>query len=344
MSRVIAVTNLKGGIGKTTTVVNVGAGLALKGVRTLLVDVDAQGNLAMALGVAPRRTLYEAIVDDKLIIECITNARPNLDIIGADESLLAAQPTLSRRPDWIRVLDMALQPVKHSYDVILIDCGASLTVMNINALHAASGVIAPTTLEPLSIRGLDMLIKQLMHIKNGASSVRMIIPTMFDATRQQSADLLEQLRADYGAAVTAPIRAAAQLAESAAAGCTIYEHDPRSSGALDYARLVEHLSKLWNIQPTAAVAARSSESAQPTAPTDAPEPAVVPAMAESAAASAPLEMLAPPSFTPAASNVLPVTCPHCGQPLQRATVAGYRVAYCDHCKYRQQELASGMRR
>src|SRR3954451_4534311 len=88
MGRVIAVSNAKGGIGKTTTVVNIGAGLALKGARVLLVDVDAPGNLALALGVRPRRTLYELLIDDAKAADCITNARPNLDLIAGDEGLL----------------------------------------------------------------------------------------------------------------------------------------------------------------------------------------------------------------------------------------------------------------
>src|SRR3954465_7533529 len=100
MGRVIAVSNAKGGIGKTTTVVNIGAGLALKGARVLLVDVDAQGNLAIALGVKARRTLYEVLIDGAHAVDCIIEARPGLDLLAADDSLLSAQPTISRRADW----------------------------------------------------------------------------------------------------------------------------------------------------------------------------------------------------------------------------------------------------
>src|SRR5690242_2812606 len=109
MGRVIAISNLKGGIGKTTTVVNIGAGLALKGARVLLVDVDAQGNLAMALGIRPRRTLYEVLVDGAQAADCVCAARPNLDLLAADQTLLAAQPIIARRPDWSRVLDQELR-------------------------------------------------------------------------------------------------------------------------------------------------------------------------------------------------------------------------------------------
>src|SRR6185503_7445516 len=115
MGRVIAVSNVKGGIGKTTTVVNIGAGLALKGARVLLVDIDAQGNLAMALGVKPRRTLYEVLIDGARPDACVSQARPNLDLIAADQALLGAQPTIARRPDWSRVLEQGLRPLVDTY-------------------------------------------------------------------------------------------------------------------------------------------------------------------------------------------------------------------------------------
>jgi chromosome partitioning protein len=143
VARVIAVANLKGGIGKTTTVVNVGAGLALKGARVLLVDTDAQGNLAMALGIHPRRTLYDVLVDGAPAERCIVEARPGLDLLPADATLLGAQPIIARRPDWSRVLAQALQPVASTYDFVLIDSAGSLTPLNVNALVCAHDVIAP---------------------------------------------------------------------------------------------------------------------------------------------------------------------------------------------------------
>ena len=146
MGRVIAVSNLKGGIGKTTTVVNVGAGLALKGARVLLVDTDAQGNLSMALGVTPRRTIYEVLVDGAAAGDCVTPARPNLDLLAADHALLGATPEITRRPNWPRVLERALQPVVGEYDFVLVDSGGSLTPLNVNAIMAAGDIIAPTTI------------------------------------------------------------------------------------------------------------------------------------------------------------------------------------------------------
>lgn len=351
MGRVIAVTNLKGGIGKTTTVVNVGAGLALKGAHVLLVDVDAQGNLALALGVKPRRTLYEVLVDGARIGDCITSARPNLDLLAGDDTLLTAQPTIARRPDWTRVLDQVLRPLHKSYDYILVDCGGSLTVLNVNALVASSDVLVPTTVEHLSIKGLELLFKQVVRVKNSTASVRIIVPTMFDPRLRQAGTLLAQLQTNYGALVAPPIRINVRLSEASAEGRTIYEYDPRSRGALDYAQLVEHLAQILGhtapaatLPPPTPPAARAT--AVPAAPPPPPEPVTrVPLPTLSAAATREAQPVAAeqPVVTGAGIS-LQLTCPHCGRTLQRATIAGYRVAFCDHCKYKQQELATGVRR
>src|SRR5690349_3264094 len=180
MGRVIAVANAKGGIGKTTTVVNIGAGLALKGARVLLVDVDPQGNLALALGVRPRRTLYDMLADGVKATECLISARPNLDLLAADASLLSVQPLIARRADWSRALDYSLRPLYADYDFVLIDSGGSLTTLNTNALTCASDVIVPTAIEHFSLKGIDLLYTQVKQVKGNSSSIRLIVPTMFD--------------------------------------------------------------------------------------------------------------------------------------------------------------------
>lgn len=360
MGRIVAVTNLKGGIGKTTTVVNVGAGLALKGARVLLVDIDAQGNLALALGVKPRRTLYEALIDGARAADCVMSARPNLDLLAADESLLSAQPTLSRRPDWSRVLDQTLQPLKRHYDFIFVDCGGSMTVLNVNALMAATDVLVPTTVEHLSIKGIEKLFRQVVSLKSGAASIRVIVPTMFDPRLKQSTALLAQLQATYGALIAPPIRVNVRLSESSAAGQTIYEYDRRSRGALDYAQLVERLSELWAFRQPLPRVPDTVANAQPainggagggsTATQSAPAAVMTVGTPVTPPVSAPVvplehtDLHAEHPVVMGAGHVLQLNCPHCGRPLQRATIAGYRVVYCNHCKYKQQELATGIRR
>lgn len=320
MGRVIAVANAKGGIGKTTTVVNIGAGFALKGARVLLVDVDPQGNLALALGVRPRRTLYNALADGVPAAECISPARPNLDLLACDASLLGVQPIIARRPDWSRALDQCLRPIYGSYDLVLLDSGGSLTTLNTNALACATDVIVPTAIEHFSLKSIDLLFGQVASVKGNTSSVRMIIPTLFDPRVRQSGELLAALKERYRALVAEPIRVNVRLSEASTLGKTIYEYDPRSRGALDYALLVERLSALLSFRPGVRSANGASPPAQP-APPPAPQATAV-------AVAAPA----------------PAGCPHCGRPLQHAVLAGYRIAYCDNCKYKHQALASGPRR
>ena len=329
MGRVIAVSNAKGGIGKTTTVVNIGAGLALKGARVLLVDVDAQGNLALALGVHPRRTLYELLIDGAKAADCVLHARPNLDLIAGDEGLLSVQTIIAKRPDWSRALEHGLRPLINEYDFVLIDSGGSLTTLTTNALNAASDVIVPTAIEHFSLKSIELLFNQIAQIKGNRSCVRMIIPTLFDPRVRQSGELLEQLKERYGALVADPIRVNVRLSEAPTLGQTIYEYDPRSRGAVDYALLVERISTMFGFR---AIPREMARTTPPTSDPPAPEPAAQPA---------------PDRRPPAATNGLfkgPPACPNCGQPLQHATLAGYRVAYCDNCKYKTQTLAQGPRR
>jgi chromosome partitioning protein len=329
MSRVIAVANAKGGIGKTTSVVNIGAGLALKGARVLLVDVDPQGNLTMALGARPRRTLYDVLVDGARAADCLVAARPNLDLLAADAGLLNAQPIIARRPDWARVLDQALRLLVPSYDFVLLDCGGSLTTLNTNALVCASDVIVPTAIEPFSLKSIDLLFEQVAHVKGGSGGVRLIVPTLFDPRMRQSGELLAALKARYGSLVADPIRVNVRLSEAPTLGKTIYEYDPRSRGAVDYALLVERISALFGFRP----ALRTNSTA----------PVPVEPLAELLPVPPLVEPLAEP--LPALRTFgAPAGCPNCGHPLQYATLAGYRVAYCDNCKYKTQTLAAGPRR
>jgi chromosome partitioning protein len=338
MGRVIAISNLKGGIGKTTTVVNLGAGLALKGARVLLVDTDAQGNLSMALGVKPRRTVYEVLVDGAAAADCVTSARPNLDLLAADHALLGATPEITRRPDWPRVLERALRPLVKNYDFVLVDSGGSLTPLNINAIMAAGDIIAPTTVEPFSIKGLELLFSQVSQVKGSTRGIRMIVPTMYDPRVRQSGALLAELHQRYGALVAPPVRVNVRLSESPALGKTIYEYDPRSRGAADYAQVVEYVSRTFGFSPAEQPAqprdqGRATESqSMRVLPTDTPAPEPAPAALRASPA-----LNGPPP-------TLPQHCPNCGRALKYATLAGYRVAYCDNCHYKTQILAGGARR
>ncbi|GIV96595.1 MAG: cobyrinic acid a,c-diamide synthase [Herpetosiphonaceae bacterium] len=314
-SRVIAVTNFKGGIGKTTTTVNVGSGFALKGARVLLVDVDPQGSLAISLGISqPRRTLYDVLVDGRSVEQCLISARPGLDLLAADDTLLVAQQELARRHDWARAIELALRPVVRSYDFVFLDCSASLTVLNASALSCASDIIVPTALEHLALQGLEQLCRNITRIKGTIGSIRMIIPTMVDTRQRQANELLESLKQRFGSLVTEPVRVNVRLSEAPAYGKTIYEYDPRSRGAIEYAALVERLSDLFGWTPPAVPPVQ--------------QPASPPATQQEAPAAASLDQ----------------NCPHCGGPVERMTLAGYKVVFCVKCKWKTSQLITPLSR
>src|SRR5262249_971811 len=206
-------------------------------------------NLAMALGVQPRHTLYEVLVDGAAAADCVFPARPNLDLIAADQALLGVQPIIAQRPDWSRVLEQGLRPLVSAYDFILIDSGGSLTVLNTNALVCASHVLVPTAVEHFSLKSIELLFEHVGRIKGHSGSIRMIIPTLYDPRMRQSLDLLADLRTRYGALVADPVRINVRLSEAPILGRTIYEYDARSRGAADYARLVERVSAVFGFQP-----------------------------------------------------------------------------------------------
>jgi chromosome partitioning protein len=190
----------------------------------------------------------------------------------------------------------------------------------------ASDIIAPTTVEPFSIKGLELLFSQITQVKGSARGIRTIIPTMYDPRARQSSDLLAELHRRYGALMGPPVRVNVRLSEAPAAGRTIYEYDPRSRGAVDYALLVEHISTVFGFQ--------AAKDRRPT--TDDHQDAV-----SAASPSAPNASRLAGAH---ASARPPECCPNCGRPLKFATLAGYRVAYCDHCRYKSQTLVGGPRR
>jgi chromosome partitioning protein len=227
------------------------------------------------------------------------------------------------------VLEQGLRPLLGAYDFILIDSGGSLTMLNTNALMCASDVLVPTAVEHFSLKSIELLFEHVTRLKGHSGSIRMIIPTLYDPRMRQSIDLLTELRARYGALVADPMRVNVRLSEAPTLGRTIYEYDPRSRGAADYAALVERVSDTFGFRPAPRAAAPPPAETRP-APPSLSTP--IPARSATVAAHQP------------ATNGVPNGCPNCGHPLQHATLAGYRVTYCERCKYKTQTLAGGPRR
>jgi chromosome partitioning protein len=241
--RSICVAITKGGTAKTTTAVTIAHGLAMRGHKVLLVDVDSQGQCARALGLPPSVGLAEVIAGDLAPSAAILQARPGLWLLAGGRGLALAKREISRRDvgsEW--ALSEALAPLGGDYETMILDTAPGWDVLTVNALFASGEVLAPVSLEPLALVGLAEFGVSLGAIQRyHAAPLTMILPTFADRRRRQTGELLAQLQARYGPLVCDPIRATVRLSECAAFGATIWEHDPHGNAAEDYTRLLERI-------------------------------------------------------------------------------------------------------
>ena len=247
-ARRIAVLNQKGGTGKTTTAVNVAAGLAERGNEVLLLDTDAQGNVGASLGVRGAQTLYHVVVDGADPTEVSVPVRKGLDVVTSDASLAAAEIWLARQePDVrARVLTQRLNLMKvtRRYAYVILDCGPSLSLMNQNALSYADEVVIPVTCDYLALVGVKQVLRTIKDIeKHLHHSVRIaaILPTFYDGRIKLAREANTTLRDHFKEKCLDPIRQNTRLAEAPANRKTIFEYAPESHGAEDYKRVVEWL-------------------------------------------------------------------------------------------------------
>lgn len=240
----LAIFNHKGGTGKTTTSVSLAAGLASRGLSVLLVDTDSQGNVSVSLGVKAERTLYHVLVMGTRPSDAVVRVRPNLDLIASNETLAAAELYLAGRQSRDRVLRDRLAPAFDKYDVVLLDCSPSLSLMNQNALVAADGIVVPVACDFLSLVGVRQVIKTVKNVNallHHPVQIHGVLPTFYDARARICRDALEALSEHFGDRVLPPIRAAIRLKEAPAQGKTIFEFAPESNAAIDYGRIVDIL-------------------------------------------------------------------------------------------------------
>lgn len=249
MAKIIAIANNKGGIGKSTTAANLGAALALKGKRVLVVDTDPQANLTAALLDIDESPLDISIYDAITGVASVPvhNILPNLDLVPAGIELAAAEIDLVNRRAREYVLKKLLSPVVGKYDYVLIDCAPSLGLITLNVLSMADCVLIPLTGEALPMRGLAMLdnyISEVVADLNPNLHVGGVLITRYN-NRKLNSVVLETIKERYGEKVlNTKIRENISIAEAPLAHCSIFDYAPESNGASDYMALATELLNL----------------------------------------------------------------------------------------------------
>ena len=242
--RIIAVAMTKGGVGKTTTAVNLSHGLAMRGHRVLLVDADTQGQCAKAFGVETDLTLTEVLTEDVCILEAVTRARENLDLVASDYHLAKGALAIARREqDGHLALAEALEPAADRYDVAVIDAAPGFDAIAVNVLGCAHDIVAPAALTPAALAGVLDFVRHVGMVQkhNTILNLRYVLPTFLDMRVRHSTEMLEQLRGYFEVQLCDPIRVNVSLAEAFGYQSTIFEYAPNSRGAGDYKRFIDRV-------------------------------------------------------------------------------------------------------
>ena len=248
--KVIAITNQKGGVGKTTTAVNLGAGLSRQGKKVLLIDIDPQGNATSGVGVDKNNlenTVYEMIIGECELNDCLlSNVIDNLDLLPSNVNLSGAEIDLIGVESREFILKKQIDIVKDNYDFIIIDCPPSLNMLTVNAMTTADTILVPIQCEYYALEGLSQLIHTINLVKerlNPELEIEGVVFTMYDARTNLSLEVVENVKANlkqtvYKTIIPRNIR----LAEAPSHGLPINLYDSKSAGAESYRLLAEEVA------------------------------------------------------------------------------------------------------
>ncbi len=251
MGRVIAIANQKGGVGKTTTSINLSSCLAELGKKVLLVDIDPQGNATSGVGIVKQNlenTVYELFIEECTVSECLTQSVvDNLNVLPSNVNLSGAEIDLIGVENREYILKNVLDTIKDLYDYVIIDCPPSLNVLTVNAMTAADSVIVPIQCEYYALEGLSQLIHTINLIQdrlNNKLEIDGIVFTMYDSRTNLSSDVVENVKSNihiniYDTVIPRNVR----LAEAPSFGLPIHMYDGRSAGAVAYKNLAKEIIK-----------------------------------------------------------------------------------------------------
>ena len=249
MGRIITIANQKGGVGKTTTAINLSACLAEAGQHVMLVDFDPQGNASSGLGLEQEdfdKTVYDMMIEEASVNECIIKEiQPNLDVLPSDMNLAGAEIELVTRENMQYILKKQLEPIKDNYDFIIIDCPPALGMLTVNAMTASDSVLVPIQCEFYALDGLSQLIYTIELIQDSLNPdlyIEGVVFTMYDARTNLSLQVVENVKDNlkqtiYKTIIPRNVR----LAEAPSYGLPINLYDKRSSGTEAYRMLADEV-------------------------------------------------------------------------------------------------------